>query len=600
MTRGGLLFFVQWLTGTLILAVSSPAAAQEAAWGQASDGVQLGLAVAPDSGPLPSELRLEVQARNVTSTPRQLPVLACDSVRWTAFTILHVRVASGRIFRFHIGSRIDIASLHPHAPVELPPGGLLRERFSLLPLVEFNGVGDQDSTLGSQLLAPQQVELWVELPRASGKPRLSSGHLKHRLGLPTVGGPPVGRQCVTQLAASSGSACALLGDGTPWCWGAHPPGLSGGDEEDTDVARPQPLRLLSGGLVELGMWGGILCGRTRQGTAYCVGGTLGSSGSSGTVSGQPVRVQGLEGAQSLHVGPGELCARGAQDALWCWGQWGVQTRTSAELAATRWEGSSGGVSQVAIGNGHACALRRDGTLWCWGANDQGQLGTGDAPSRQEPVQLSELGHEAVSVAAGQTHTCAALRDGSVSCWGRSEYGALGLGKTVSSPSPAPVPGLSEVVRVAAGYQKTCAWKKDGSVWCFGELLKDEGSQALAMTPVELKELGRQVEEVAFGFRHTCARTAAREGAKGGDVICWGESTDGTLGGVTLTDTSRVVRVAGLGGKAVALAAGDYFTCALTTDGSAWCWGGGFQGQLGSGRKGASPRPVRVRLPCPGK
>jgi alpha-tubulin suppressor-like RCC1 family protein len=159
--------------------------------------------------------------------------------------------------------------------------------------------------------------------------------------------------------------------------------------------------------------------------------------------------------------------------------------------------------------------------------------------------------------------------------------------------------LSEVVRLAAGYQKTCAWKKDGSVWCFGELLKD-APNLLAKEPVELKELGRQVEEVTFGFRHTCARTAPREGARGGDVICFGEGTDGTLGGGTLASTSSVVRVTGLSGKAVALAAGDYFTCALTTEGSAWCWGGGFGGQLGSGRKGASPRPVRVKLPCPGK
>jgi uncharacterized protein (UPF0548 family) len=600
MARGGMHFFVRWLTGTLILAVSSPVAAQEQAWGKAVDGLQLGLSLAPDSGPLPSELRLEVQLRNVTSTPRQLPLETCPHVQWTAFTSLHVRVASGRIFRFHIGSLIDIASIHPHGPVELPPGAVLRERFSLLPLVESHGLGDQDSTLGAQLQAPQQVELWVELPGASGRQRLSSGHLKHRLGLPTEAGAAAKGPCVSQLAASGGAACALLRDGTPWCWGSRPPGLSGGEEEDTDVPSPQPLRLLAGGLTELGMWGGILCGRTRQGAAYCAGGAFGASGGSGAVIGQPVRVHGLEGAVSLHVGPGELCARTAEDALWCWGRTGAQVQTAGELTAIRWEGSSGGVSQVAIGYGHACALRKDGTVWCWGANSEGQLGTGDTTSHPEPVQLSVLGQEGVSVAAGQAHTCAALRDGSVRCWGRSEYGALGLGKTQSSPSPAPVPGLSEVVRVAAGYQKTCAWKKDGSVWCFGEVLKDAPPQALALEPVELKELGRHVEEVTFGFRHTCARTAAQKGASGGDVLCWGEGTDGTLGGGTLEDTSRVVRVAGLSGKAVAVAAGDYFTCALTAEGSAWCWGGGFEGQLGSGHKRASPRPVRVRLPCSGK
>jgi alpha-tubulin suppressor-like RCC1 family protein len=240
------------------------------------------------------------------------------------------------------------------------------------------------------------------------------------------------------------------------------------------------------------------------------------------------------------------------------------------------------VEQVALGSGHACALLEDRTLWCWGANDQGQVGTGDTARPQAPIQVSSLGQEVVSVAAGAYHTCAALRDGTVRCWGRSEYGALGLGSNVSSPTPAPVPGLTEVVRVAAGYQKTCAWKKDGSVWCFGELLRDMPSQALAMVPVEMKNLGRQVEEVAFGFRHTCARTAARGEAKGGDVLCWGEAA---------------ADVASLSGKALALTAGDYFTCALTVDGSAWCWGSGSEGQLGSGRLEDSRRPVRVRLQC---
>jgi alpha-tubulin suppressor-like RCC1 family protein len=62
----------------------------------------------------------------------------------------------------------------------------------------------------------------------------------------------------------------------------------------------------------------------------------------------------------------------------------------------------------------------------------------------------------------------------------------------------------------------------------------------------------------------------------------------------------MVRVASLDGKALALAAGDYFTCALSVDGSVWCWGSGSEGQLGTGRKDSSPRPVRVQLPCRGK
>jgi hypothetical protein len=576
---------VRWMTGVLLLmAATGAGAAETTAWGRAVEGVQLGLAVAPDSGPLPSELSLEVQVRNVTSEPRQLAVEACPQVRWTAFTILHVRVASGQVFRFHIGGLIDIANIHPHGPVALPMGEPLRERFSLLPLVSSHGMSDQDSALGRQLEAPQEVELWAEIPGAPGRPKLTSGRLKHRLGLPGPAIPPPAGRCITQLTASGKAACALLRDGTPWCWGGRPPGVRS-TGEDTDVAKPQPLRLLAGGCAELGMSGGILCTRTLQGTVYCAGGSLGSYDGPDTMSSQPMRVSSLEGAVQLYIGASEKCARTADGSLSCWGLPRDPNPLPEEPRATRWEASAGRVSQLALGSGHACALLEDRTLWCWGANEQGQLGTGDTARPQAPVQVTSLGQQVVSIAAGASHTCAALHDGSVRCWGRSEYGALGLGSNVSSLTPAPVPELTEVVRVAAGYQKTCAWKKDGSVWCFGELLRDMSTQPLAMTPVEMKSLGRQVEEVAFGFRHTCARTAARGDAKGGDVLCWGEAA---------------ADVTSLRGKALALTAGDDFTCALTVDGAAWCWGSGYEGQLGSGRKEDSPRPVRVRLRCQGR
>jgi alpha-tubulin suppressor-like RCC1 family protein len=272
-----------------------------------------------------------------------------------------------------------------------------------------------------------------------------------------------------------------------------------------------------------------------------------------------------------------------------------------ELIATRWEQPGPGPAAVGLGNLHGCAVRKDGTLWCWGNNQQGQLGTGDTTPQPMPVQLSHFSQEVVSVAAGAYHTCAALADGSLWCWGSSEYGALGLGPVHSSLVPARVSEVGEVVRVAAGYQKTCAWKKDGSVWCFGELLRGEGAQALAKVPVEMKELGTRVEEVAFGFRHTCARTAGHEGAGAGQVLCWGENVSGQLGSDRPGYTSPALPVASLKGKVLALAAGDYFTCALTADGVAWCWGSGSGGRLGTGRKDLemSSRPLRVQLPCSG-
>jgi E3 ubiquitin-protein ligase HERC3 len=41
------------------------------------------------------------------------------------------------------------------------------------------------------------------------------------------------------------------------------------------------------------------------------------------------------------------------------------------------------------------------------------------------------GRTALQLSAGSSHTCARLDDGSVKCWGQSNFGQLGLGNTQS-------------------------------------------------------------------------------------------------------------------------------------------------------------------------
>ncbi|HEX8700588.1 MAG TPA: hypothetical protein VF815_17185 [Myxococcaceae bacterium] len=586
----------RWL-GVLLLWVAPPAVAEDVAWGAPVKGLQYGLAIAPGSGTVPAELHLDVQVRNTSSTKQLLPVEACHHLTWLSFSVLHVRTG-GRVFRYTIGGLVDTADVHPHEPVELAPGEVLRERVSFKDILQSLELDERDTALGKLLVAPREVELWVELLGTEGKSRLSSGRLKHRFSAVSKPRPALAGRCATQLAVTGYSACALLADGTPWCWGTYPPGTSS-DTDDNEVAQPHPLRLLTG-VAEIGVTGALICGRTPEGKVYCAGGNLaGERGPLVVTTGQPVRVQALDGAASLNISPGEMCASLTDGTLSCWGLMRPSEASSLELSATRWEQLRPGPGQVALGSLHGCAIRKDGTLWCWGDNQQGQLGTGDNKPQPMPVQLSHLPHQAVSVAAGAYHSCAVLSDGSVWCWGSSEYGALGLGPVHVSLVPARVSGLSDVVRVEAGYQKTCAWKKDGSVWCFGELLRDEGAQALAKAPVEMKELGTRVEEIAFGPHHSCARTASHAGVPGGDVLCWGENSFGQLGNEKSGSTSPAVPVASLKGKTLALAAGDYFTCALAADGTVWCWGRSSGGRLGAGRtdQEMSSRPVRVKLPC---
>lgn len=118
-----------------------------------------------------------------------------------------------------------------------------------------------------------------------------------------------------------------------------------------------------------------------------------------------------------------------------------------------------------------CALKSNGTVWCWGDNDAYGVGNGVTapsprffPDPQPVVGPAGVGtlHDVVSIAAGNTHFCAARHDGTAWCWGSSDFGELGDG-TASGRSAVPVQvqsasggPLTDVRKVFAGGNVSCA------------------------------------------------------------------------------------------------------------------------------------------------
>lgn len=77
--------------------------------------------------------------------------------------------------------------------------------------------------------------------------------------------------------------------------------------------------------------------------------------------------------------------------------------------------------------GYGCALKGNDSVWCWGDSDTGQLGDGKTiPSSAQPVRVSGVSG-ARSLALGDDHACALLGGGTAECWGRDDDGQLGDG-----------------------------------------------------------------------------------------------------------------------------------------------------------------------------
>lgn len=97
--------------------------------------------------------------------------------------------------------------------------------------------------------------------------------------------------------------------------------------------------------------------------------------------------------------------------------------------------------------------------------------------------------------------------------------------------------------------------------------------------------------IAAGGSHTCGVTTS------GAPYCWGGNALGQLGiGSFAPDFSppQTIPVPVLGGLTFRkLEAGAAHTCGLTTDSMVYCWGRGFDGELGNGTLANQNVPVAV-------
>ncbi len=321
---------------------------------------------------------------------------------------------------------------------------------------------------------------------------------------------------------------------------------------------------------------------------------------------------------AVSAGGAHTCAVTAAGGVKCWGfnffgQLGNGTTSGPDCGGFCYatpvdvSGLTSGVAAVSAGGAHTCALTAAGGVKCWGYNGLGQLGDGTTTNRSTPVDVTGLTSGVAAVSAGFQHTCALTTGAGVKCWGLNSAGQLGDGTNTGpqtcivfagpcSTLPVDVSGLtSGVVAVSAGAFHTCALTSGGGVKCWGnngngQLGDGQACGFFCTTPVSVSGLTSGVVAVSAGAFHTCALTSA------GGVKCWGWDGNGQLGdgqACGFFNCTTPVDVTGLTSGVAAVSAGDEHTCALTTGGGVKCWGHNGFGQLGNGTTTNSSTSVDV-------
>jgi alpha-tubulin suppressor-like RCC1 family protein len=351
---------------------------------------------------------------------------------------------------------------------------------------------------------------------------------------PAAPAPPVPStkpcETVSQIVANETHTCVLHDDGTVHCWGDN----SGGELGDGTYVTPRTT---------------------------------------------PVAVLGISGAIQITAGRAHTCALLGDGTVRCWGsnEWGQLGAgdTAARLTPVTVSGLAN-VSQISAGWAYTCALLRDGTVRCWGYYGFGAGGDGTLPMEWlTPVQMLNLSG-VVQIAAGNAHTCALLRSGTVRCWGSNGSGRLGDGTLKSRFTAVDVPGLGGVTQITAGRDGSCALLRDFTARCWGANSDGgdgDGTSTDRISPTVVPEL--------VGVMQISRRSGACATLGDGTARCWGVNYHGQLGDGTLIDRLSPVPVAGIS-SAIQIADGGAHTCVLLRDRSVRCWGDNTWGELGDG------------------
>lgn len=377
---------------------------------------------------------------------------------------------------------------------------------------------------------------------------------------------------VVQVTAGVKVSCALLSEGSVWCWGRQDVGQTG-QVSATTTPVPQKVAGMTNA-VEVYAGDSTVCARDNSGDVYCWGdnsaGTTGQAiggdpSCSGTCNPTPKKVALPEKAAQLTGALQTMCVRTVPGNVYCWGInssniLGKGTDTQATSPTpVKVPVFAGDVIDLDMGyanNGNpglhalACAVRSDKTLWCWGSNTAQYEELGHAPGGGTPADvlctnttadydcnstpqpiLEVDGGAVANVSEVRTRNkggCLLRLDNTVWCWGANAQGELGNGSSGAGVHPNPLQIATNGSHLAQADLTGFYLDTGGQVHGWG--LTYSGLFGTDYTPeVDAPIVIPNLSDV----KQVSVRSAYGLALKNdGTIVAWGVNIDGVLGHAT--------------------------------------------------------------------
>jgi hypothetical protein len=274
-------------------------------------------------------------------------------------------------------------------------------------------------------------------------------------------------------------------------------------------------------------------------------------------------------------GAASPCAISVQQTVFCRGE---ATALDTAPRFARMPGGEGlAFTQIHTAQSAQCGLTTGGTIHCWGGNDNGVWGRRSAFSLErsdaEPIAVNIGAHRFWTMSGGGHSTlCASEQADSVLyCWGHNDsYQVMRASRLGVDTAVAPIDGAMKARFVSVSNFASCFLDPHGAAYCSGlsSIALGVSSDGRTVPSAEPVVGGLAFTSISVGESFQCALTAD------GTPYCWGTNTSGRLGiGTTVTPTTVGPQLVA-GGHRFASIYTMYrdAACGIKTNGDLYCWG----------------------------